>query len=134
MQPDNFNTLHLFEFTTQLILTRPLKQVSPDYRSSEHVWKSSTTFLPDYPNPKSSEREPGAHKLRASLQLFAEMLEEALDMDEEYVFKTVVGPNRFKTNTTENDQSVWLVRLSKKAERGIHYTILNQGNPCSLFP
>ncbi|MED5244976.1 hypothetical protein [Priestia sp. LL-8] len=111
------NKSNLFELTVDVLLTRPLDAVSPLFRSSRHVFESSTRILPRrIAEPRDKEKR--------SLRQFAIMAERALCMEDRYFFKLAVGSDRNRVVHARTEQPVWLVRFaSKGSNEGMHYDI-----------
>ncbi|AKL83315.1 LysM domain containing peptidoglycan-binding protein [Bacillus atrophaeus UCMB-5137] len=111
------NKSNLFELTVDVLLTRPLDAVSPLFRSSRHVFESSTRILP---RRIAEPRDKG----KPSLRQFAIMAERALCQENRYFFKLAVGSDRNRVVHARTEQPVWLVRFaSKGSNEGLHYDI-----------
>lgn len=113
------NPLSLFALVTRLTLARDPDLVDPNFRDEPSVISATSTLGPNL--KKDAAAAPGEDN-SITIQEFAKRLQDA--------FPELKAASGLSQEAVQKDSSVdiWVVRFNK-LNTGIHFSILNKGNP-----
>jgi hypothetical protein len=125
----------VFELETTLDLHRAQDDVAADFRDTDSVFSVSTIVHPHLTKQDSTGQPvPDDAQGSYTLDIFARLLETALEQPGDHTLKVATGADRSRVTEATADQPIWIVRVGLAEGRAIGFTVTDAGTPILYAP